>query len=65
MNQLARIRKAIVAGVGSAVFAGAAGLAAGMADGALTGAETVIAAGLAVGAFASVGGATWGVKNAD
>lgn len=58
-----RIRKALVAGIGAGFFAGTAGLAAGMADGNLTGPEAVIAGGLALGALASVGGATWGVKN--
>lgn len=59
------IRKALVAAAGSAVFAGAAGVAAGMSDGSLTGSELVIAGGLALGAFAAVGRATWRVPNVD
>ncbi|MBB3041234.1 hypothetical protein [Nocardioides soli] len=62
---LSTIRKSLVAAGGSALFAGVAGLAAGMSDGTLTGAETVIAGGLALGAFAAVGRATWRVSNAD
>lgn len=62
---LAPIRKAVVAGVGAGFFAGVAGLAAAMADGALTVAEATIAGGLALGALASVGSATWATANAD
>lgn len=62
---LTPIRKSLVAGVGAALFAGAAGVATAMSDGALTSSELVIAGGLALGAFAAVGRATWRVPNGD
>ncbi|WP_243061115.1 hypothetical protein [Nocardioides sp. SR21] len=62
---LSTIRKALVAASGAALFAGVAGLAAGMSDGHLTGSEAVIAGGLALGAFAVTGRATWAVPNEE
>lgn len=62
---LATIRKALVAASGAALFAGVAGLAAGMSDGQLTGPESVVAGGLALAAFATTGAATWRVPNED
>lgn len=63
MTDLSKIRKAIVAGAGAALFAGTAGLAAGLTDGGLSTGEVGIAAGLALSAFAITGRATWAVKN--
>lgn len=62
---LTPIRKALVAAGGSALFAGAAGLATGMSDGSLSSGEVVIAGGLALSAFAVVGRATWRVPNTN
>lgn len=59
----ARIRKAVIAGVGAGVSAGVAMLPQVLQDGAVTAQEVGLIAGALAAAFAAVGWATWKVPN--
>ena len=60
-----KIRKALTAAAGSAVFALLGGLGVGLSDGHLTGSEVEIALGAAATAAAAVGRTVWRVPNND
>ena len=59
----ARIRKAVIAGVGAGVSAGVAMLPQVLQDGAATAQEVGLVAGAFAAALATVGWATWKVPN--
>lgn len=61
---IARIRKAVIAGVGAGLAAGIGALAESAAQGDITEAAVSRAIGLGVAAAVSVGWATWKVRNA-